>query len=108
MMFKKKSNLPPRPNCPTTDQMIQDLMEVENDDPLFATVKSLVEKNLQTENMFDKDASYQKVQKLFASHDNLKDVMKQLNSTINNLNEKQSDIVKMSEDLKDQAIKALI
>ncbi|KAK6626825.1 hypothetical protein RUM43_003353 [Polyplax serrata] len=107
-MFKKKSNLPPRPKCPTASHMIEDLTFITNDDPLFSTASEISRKNGEMEKLSNQEEAYRKIKNFFRSHENLQKVMENLNVANNNLNEKQCNMVKMSEELKNQAFKALM
>lgn len=107
-MFRRKTNLPPRPICPTSTQMIEDLSVVTKDDPLFTIVKEILKNKNKKNCSKDTNDLYENLQKLYSSEEHLQEVLKNLNITSKCIKEKEHDLVQMSEDLKRKTDHALV
>lgn len=105
-MFKKKSNLPPRPKIPTVSQIIVDVSATVHEDPLFETAKNISYKG--AEDAHEQDPTYQKIKKFLKINHDLQEGIMNLESLCQSLKDADDEISKLSEDLKEQAVKALL
>lgn len=102
-MFKRKSNLPPRPKLPTVNQIIEDLTSTKHEDPLFVAARNISHKGFKMDDTQEQDASYQDIKKFLELNQGLQDVMKTLKSINENLNEEEKEISDSFDKLKEKA-----
>ncbi|XP_031843904.1 uncharacterized protein LOC116431923 [Nomia melanderi] len=107
MFGNKKSNLPPRPNIPNPEHMLEDLDHAAVDDIAFKIINKdeFLGENLVSSNSSD---TYQKV-KMYL---NIKEQLKHLETTLEKkeqqLRTDNEEIKRLADDIKKQAQAALI
>lgn len=120
-MFKKKRNIPPRPKPPVAEQVLHDLNTAPEDDIVFMRMNStsdylksptavaLSDTYSQTvnEDINNPDAVYQKVQSFLEVNTNLQTMMHKLQEQNELLVSSDSELKKMAEDIRRQALAAL-
>lgn len=108
MMFKRKSNLPPRPKLPTVNQIIEDLTATKHEDPLFTAARNVTSKGFRAEEAQEQDKSYQHIKKFLELNQLLQDAVKDVNSLNKDLTEAEKTISDSFDSFKDKVSKVSI
>ncbi|XP_017882085.1 uncharacterized protein LOC108626122 [Ceratina calcarata] len=105
MFTNKKNNLPPRPNIPNSEHMLEDLNNAPTNDVAF---KIINKDNISGDNLSNTSDTYNKV-KMYL---NMKQQLKYLETTLENkvqqLRADNDEIKRLADDIKKQAQAALI
>lgn len=105
MMFKRKSNLPPRPKLPTVNQIIEDLTATKHEDPLFVAARNVTYKGFRGEEVQEQDKSYQHIKKFLELNQVLQDALKEVNSLNADLTEEEKNITESFDSFKEKLSK---
>lgn len=107
-MFKRKSNLPPRPQHPSANHIVEDLTAAAEDDKFLEKARGINSKLTDPAESQAEDGEYRRVKTFLEKNQDLLKTMQELKAMGENLNACSAEISVLAEDLKEQAIKALL
>ncbi|GLG99766.1 Uncharacterized protein GBIM_06155 [Gryllus bimaculatus] len=116
-MFKKKANIPPRPKPPTGEMLIEDLQAAVDGDVFCNVLKTTAHKEMLhpdetqisnfSEHSTDPELLFEQVKMFVEINQNLRDIMKKLQSQNEFLQTSNLELKLKAEEIRKQAINAL-